>query len=133
MKKLMRTLGVVVMLGVPTQQALSDETGGRVIRIAQLEIDPAQLAAYQAAVREEITESVRLEPSVISIYSVAESDHPNRLHFFEIYADDAAYKSHIASAHFQKYAATTQSMILSKRLIATQPVQLSPVPTPVGK
>ena len=116
------------MVGVHTEQALSDETDGRVIRIAQLEIDPAQLAAYQTAVREEISESVKLEPGVISIYSVAETDHPNRLHFFEVYASDAAYNSHIASAHFQKYAAATQSMILSKRLIATRPVQLSPEP-----
>jgi len=97
----------------------------QVVRIAQLVIDPAQLAAYQAAVKEEMADSVRLEPGVIAIYSVAEKDHPNRLHFFEIYADEAAYQSHIASAHFQKYVKTAQSMILSRVLIETEPVQLS--------
>lgn len=97
----------------------------QVVRIAQLVIDPAQLAAYQAAVKEEMADSVRLEPGVIAIYSVAEKDHPNRLHFFEIYADEAAYRSHIASAHFQKYVKTTQSMILSRVLTETEPVQLS--------
>lgn len=96
-----------------------------VVRIAQLVIDPAQLATYQAAVKEEMADSVRLEPGVIAIYSVAEKDHPNRLHFFEIYADEAAYRSHIASAHFQKYVKTTQSMILSRVLTETEPVQLS--------
>jgi len=96
-----------------------------VVRIAQLVIDPAQLAAYQAAVKEEMADSVRLEPGVIAIYSVAEKDHPNRLHFFEIYADEAAYRSHIASAHFQKYVKTTQSMILSRVLTETEPVQFS--------
>lgn len=96
-----------------------------VVRIAQLEIDPAQLEAYEAAVKEEMAESIRLEPGVLAIYSVAEKDQPNRLYFFEIYASDEAYRSHIVSAHFQKYAATTQSMILSKRLIETTPVQLS--------
>lgn len=97
----------------------------QVVRIAQVVIDPAQLAAYQAAVKEEMADSVRLEPGVIAIYSVAEKDHPNRLHFFEIYADEAAYRSHIASAHFQKYVKTTQSMILSRVLTETEPVQLS--------
>lgn len=97
----------------------------QVVRIAQLVIDPAQLAAYQAAVKEEMADSVRLEPGVIAIYSVAEKDHPNRLHFFEIYADEAAYRSHIASAHFRKYVKTTQSMILSRVLTETEPVQLS--------
>lgn len=96
-----------------------------VVRIAQLVIDPAQLAAYQAAVKEEMADSVRLEPGVIAIYSVAEKDYPNRLHFFEIYADEAAYRSHIASAHFQKYVKTTQSMILSRVLTETEPVQFS--------
>ncbi|KWT03599.1 MULTISPECIES: putative quinol monooxygenase [Pseudomonas syringae group] len=104
---------------------LAGEPMEKVVRIAQLVIDPAQLAAYHAAVKEEMTDSVRLEPGVLSIYSVAEKDHPNRLHFFEIYADEAAYRSHIASAHFQKYVKATQSMIMSRVLIETEPVQLS--------
>lgn len=97
----------------------------KVVRVAQLVIDPAQLAAYHAAVKEEMAESVRIESGVLAIYSVAEKEHPNRLHFFEIYADEAAYRSHIASAHFQKYVKTTQSMITSRVLIETDPVQLS--------
>ena len=48
-----------------------------------------------------------------------------RLRFFEMYADEAAYKAHIASAHFQKYAATTRPMIVARRLIETEPIQLS--------
>lgn len=104
---------------------LAAPSAEKVVRIAQLVIDPAQLAAYQVAVKEEMADSVRLEPGVLAIYSVAEKDHPNRLHFFEIYADEEAYRSHIASAHFQKYVKTTQSMIISRELIETDPVQLS--------
>ena len=101
-----------------------------VVRIAELQIDPAKLDAYTAAVREEIETSVRLEPGVLAIYCVAErepdgAETGTRLRFFEIYADDAAYRSHIASPHFQKYANVTRDMILSKRLIETEPVQLS--------
>lgn len=105
--------------------AVAAEPAEKVVRIAQLVIDPAQLAAYHMAVKEEMADSVRLEPGVLAIYSVAEKDHPERLHFFEIYADEAAYKRHIASPHFQKYAATTRSMITSRVLIETEPVQLS--------
>ena len=117
--------GVVAMTCLWAGAAFCDESAEKVVRIAQIVIDPAQLDAYHAAVKEEMADSVRLEPGVLAIYSVAEKDHPNRLHFFEIYANDAAYRSHIASAHFQKYFNTTQSMILSKELIETQPVQLS--------
>lgn len=109
---------------------LAIEPTEKVVRIAQLVIDPAQLVAYHAAVKEEMADSVRLEPGVLAIYSVAEKNHPNRLHFFEIYADEGAYRSHIASAHFQKYVKTTQSMIVSRVLMETEQVQLS---TQTGK
>jgi len=69
--------------------------------------------------------SVRVEPGVLAIYSVAEKDNPSRLRFFEIYADEAAYKAHIASPHFQKYFNATKDMITSRKLIDTVPVQLS--------
>ncbi len=115
---------VIALTGLLAGQALAAEDNGLVVRIAQLEIDPAQVAAYQAAVKEEISESTRVEPGVISIYAVAEVDRPNWFHFFEIYASDSAYRSHIESPHFKKYAVTTKSMILSKRLIETTPIEL---------
>ena len=95
-----------------------------VVRIAELDIDPAQLDSYTAAVKEEIEASVRLEPGVLAIYAVAEKGNPSKLRFFEIYADEAAYRAHIASPHFRKYFETTKDMIRSKRLIETVPIQL---------
>jgi quinol monooxygenase YgiN len=118
-------LGAIAMSCLWADAALCVEPMDKVVRIAQIVIDPAQLAAYQTALKEEMADSIRLEPGVLAIYSVAEKDHPNRLHFFEIYANDAAYRSHIASSHFQKYASITTSMIVSKELIETEPVQLS--------
>ena len=98
---------------------------GVVVRIAELEIDPAQLESYEAAVKEEMEAAVRLEPGVLAIYAVAEKDHPTRLRFFEIYASEEAYRSHIDSPHFKKYVAVTKPMIRSRRLIETVPVLLS--------
>ncbi|MER8485435.1 antibiotic biosynthesis monooxygenase [Mesorhizobium sp. M1322] len=91
-------------------------------------LDPAQLDAYKAAVKEEMEDAIDLEPGVLAIYSVAEKDKPNSLRFFEIYASEEAYRAHIASPHFKRYVATTQSMILSRKLIETVPVQLSAKP-----
>ncbi|MBL3960932.1 antibiotic biosynthesis monooxygenase [Burkholderia sp. KCJ3K979] len=96
-----------------------------VVRIAELVIDPAQLETYKAIVKEEMADSVRLEPGVLAIYSVAEKDKPNHLRFFEIYASEEAYRAYIESAHFKKYVALTQRMIQSRELIDTMPVQLS--------
>ena len=96
-----------------------------VVRIAQLEIDAAQLPAYTAAVKEEMKDAVRLEPGVIAIYAVAEKGDPTKLFFFEIYRDESAYVSHREAPHFKKYLAITQPMIRSRRLIEAVPVQLS--------
>lgn len=96
-----------------------------VVRIAELRISPEHLAAYTVAVKKEMDISVRIEPGVLAIYSVAEKADPTSLRFFEIYADEAAYKAHIASPHFREYFESTKHMIVSRKLIEVVPVQLS--------
>jgi quinol monooxygenase YgiN len=105
--------------------AFAEEPRVPYVRIAELEIDPAQLEGYTAAVKEEMEASVRVEPGVLAIYAVAEKDHPSRLRFFEMYADEAAYKAHRETAHYKKYADATKGMIISRKLIETVPIQLS--------
>lgn len=95
------------------------------VRIADIEVDPAQREAFDAAVREEMAESVRVEPGVLAIYAVAEKDRPSRLRFFEIYASEAAYDEHLQSPHFRKYRTATESMVRSRALVETVPIQLS--------
>ena len=116
--------GVVLALSL-CGGAAAEETRMPYVRIAELEIDPARLEAYKAAVKEEMEASVRVEPGVLAIYAVAEKDNPSRLRFFEMYADEAAYRSHRETAHFKKYAETTKDMIKTKKLIETVPIQLS--------
>ena len=128
MKTYKRQLPVVVGAVLAfslTGCAAKERPGTPVVRVAELEIDPDHLESYMAAVREEIETSVRVEPGVLAIYAVAEKDDPSRLRFFEMYADEAAYRAHIASPHFRKYFETTKAMITSRRLIDAVPVQLS--------
>jgi len=99
--------------------------GDVVVRMAQLDIDPARLADYTRAVREEMEDAVRLEAGVLAIYAVAEKGNPARLHFFEIYTNEAAYTSHRETPHFRKYLAITQPMIRERKLIEAIPVQMS--------
>jgi quinol monooxygenase YgiN len=122
--KVVHAVGAAMLATSMSGPALGAKVEEPLVRIAELDIDPAQVAAYQAAVKEEIEASVRIEPGVLAIYAVAEKDHPNRFRFFEIYADEAAYRKHIDSPHFRKYAETTKSMIVSKKLIDTLPVML---------
>ena len=95
------------------------------VRVADIEVDPEQREAFVSAVKHEMAESVRVEPGVLALYAVAEKDAPSRLRFFEIYASEAAYDAHLASPHFRKYRTTTESMIRSRALLETVPIQLS--------
>jgi quinol monooxygenase YgiN len=94
------------------------------VRIAELEIDPARLDAYTVALKEEIATSIAVEPGVLSLYAVAVKDHPNQIRILERYADQAAYERHIQSPHFQKYKSETQTMVRSLRLIETSTIVL---------
>ena len=123
-RPLMRIGGAVLILTLGGA-AMAEEPLVPFVRIAELEIDPAQLERYTAAVKEEMETSVRVEPGVLAIYAVAEADYPSRLRFFEMYADEAAYRAHIESAHFKRYVETTTGMITSRKLIDTVPIQLS--------
>jgi hypothetical protein len=44
---------------------------GKIVRIAELEIDPEQLEAYRALLAEEIEASVDREPGVLMLHAVA--------------------------------------------------------------
>ena len=116
--------GVVLAISL-SGVAAAEEPRMPYVRIAELEIDPAQLDAYEAAVKEEMEASVRVEPGVLAIYAVAEKESPTRLRFFEIYADEDAYRTHRETPHFKNYADATRDMIKSRRLIETVPIQLS--------
>ena len=96
----------------------------RVVRLAELEIDPAQLERYKAALRAEIEASLRLEPGVLALYAVAVKDHAAQVRLFEMYASAAAYQAHLQTPHFRRYKTETASMVRSLRLLETAPIML---------
>ena len=118
-------LGASVLMLSLCGSALAEEMQGRYVRLAEVEIDPAQLESYKAAATEEIETSVRVEPGVLALYAVSVKDNPAHIMVFEMYADADAYKAHLETPHFKKYKATTQKMVKSLKLVETVPIMLS--------
>ena len=83
------------------------------VRIAELEIDPAQLDAYKAMLAEEQEASVRLEPGVLMLHSVAIADNPTQIRLLEVYASWSAYEAHLEAPHFVRYKTSTEKMVKS--------------------
>jgi quinol monooxygenase YgiN len=106
---------------------------GMMVRISELQIDPARLDEYNAILKEESEASVRLEPGVISIFPMYQRDHPTEIRILEIYAGRAAYQSHIQSPHFQAYKAKTLAMVQSLKLIDMETLDPATMPTIFGK
>lgn len=108
----------------------SAEAQEAMVRIAVLEIDPAQLDRYLAFLTEEQEASVRLEPGVLMLHSFQYAEDPAQVRLLEVYASRAAYESHIQSPHFLKYKNGTEQMVRSLELVSTRPILLAARPRP---
>jgi quinol monooxygenase YgiN len=103
------------------------------VRISEIQIDPARLDEYNAILKAESEASVRLEPGVISIFPMYQREHPTEVRILEIYASRAAYQSHIQSPHFQTYKTRTLAMVKSLKLIEMETLDPATMPTIFGK
>lgn len=97
----------------------------KIVRMAELEIDPAQLEAYLALLAEEIEASVEKEPGVLMLHAVSVKDTPEKVRILEVYANRQAYEAHIQTPHFLKYKTLTAGMVLSLNLVDVDPIVLS--------
>jgi quinol monooxygenase YgiN len=117
------------LIGGATVDTLTQSPhGGPIVRLAELQIDPARLDEYKAALREEIEASIRLEQGVLTLYAVSVKGHPAQIRMFEMYADQAAYEAHLNTPHFLKYKTGTQRMVKSLVLVETDPILLGTKP-----
>ena len=115
-------LFAVVLLNISGSGGVLAEQNAPMVRLSKLVIDASQLEAYRAFLTEEVSESMRLEPGVRTLYAVSEKERPTHFTILEIYANRAAYEAHIKSAHFLKYKAGTKEMVTSLELIDTVPL-----------
>ncbi|MBU68625.1 MAG: antibiotic biosynthesis monooxygenase [Cupriavidus sp.] len=101
---------------------------GAIVSIAELDVDPAQIEAFKAAVIEEMDDSVRVEPGVHAIYAVANKNDPEKFTFFEIYASKQAQDEHRNTPHFRKFIDVTKDMVRGRRIVETNAVHLTSKP-----
>ena len=96
--------------------------GERIVRLAEIEVVPVFLEEYMAFAKEVGETSVKVEPGVLTLFSMQTKEDPCKIYILEIYADQEAYQSHIQTAHFKKYKEGTAKMVKSLKLIDTMPL-----------
>ena len=118
--KLTKTLTVIVtlfVLTIPFGKKVMAQNKNQMVRLAKIKVDPSQLDKYNAALKEQMSTAIRAEPGVLTYYAVANKSDPSNITILEIYADTAAYNSHVMTAHFKKYKEAVKDMVQSLELI----------------
>ena len=96
--------------------------GEKLVRLAEIEVVPEYLEEYMAFAKEVGETSVKVEPGVLTLFSMQTKEDPCKIYILEIYADQEAYQSHIQTAHFKKYKEGTLQMVKSLKLIDVNPL-----------
>jgi quinol monooxygenase YgiN len=117
-------LGTSLLASSLGGRAVAEEMQEQYVQLAELEIDPAQLEDYKAAVRKQIETAIRVEPGVLVLYAVSEKGNPTHITVFEVHANMAAYRMHLDAPHFKEYKTTTEKMVRSLELVQTVPLML---------
>jgi quinol monooxygenase YgiN len=115
--KLLVTIIVLFILTFLPDTKLMAQEKNQMVRLAKIKVDSAQLDKYNAALKEQMTTAVRVEPGVLTYYAVADKKDPTNITILEIYADTAAYNLHITTPHFKKYKDTVKNMVKHLELV----------------
>ena len=93
-----------------------------IVRLSKIKVNPDYLDEYMKYAVEVGTTSLETEPGVLTMYAVADKENPCNITILETYVSQEAYKSHIASEHFQKYKQGTIHMVDSLLLDDVTPL-----------
>lgn len=107
----------LLILSVCMAGQVEAQESDRMVRIARIRVDPVRLVEYRAALKEQMSTAVRIEPGVLSYHAVADKKEPSRITILEVYMNRSAYESHIATPHFRKYKERVKDMVLELELV----------------
>ena len=93
-----------------------------IVRLSKIEVYPQHLDEYMKFAVEVGEISLRTEPGVLTMYAVQDKENPCLVTILETYVSQAAYQSHVASPHFQKYKQGTLHMVKSLQLCDQTPL-----------
>lgn len=93
-----------------------------IVRLSKIEVYPQYLDEYLKYAVEVGTISLQTEEGVLTMYAMQDNENPCMITILETYSSQEAYKSHIASQHFQKYKQGTLHMVKTLELCDQNPL-----------
>ena len=100
-----------------------------VVNLFELGVAQGANAKYDEVARHNIHTSITTETGTLAMYSVKSREQDNLAYMFEIYADEQAYQSHIASPQYRHFMDNAPQILGEhKQKIALTPVFLGDKP-----
>ena len=93
-----------------------------IVRLSKIEVYPQYLDEYMEYAVKVGAKSLRTEPGVLTMYAMQDKENPCLITILEASSSQEAYKSHIASEHFQKYKQGTLHMVKNLELCDQTPL-----------
>ena len=81
-------------------------------------------AAFREAILENAAASVRDEPGC-SVFDVCEKPDGSEIFLYEVYDDEAAFKAHLATPHYQKFNELVTPWVELKNVLPFQRISRS--------
>ena len=125
MRKILISIAFMIISALPSMAQTDlqgQHSGEKIVHLAEIEVVPEFLVEYMAFAKEVGETSVKVEPGVLTLFSMQSKEDPCKIYILEIYADQEAYQSHIKTAHFKKYKEGTAKMVKSLKLIDVNPL-----------
>ncbi len=110
-------VSIVILLSFLTSNSAIAQKKNQMTRLVKIKVDSLQLDNYNVALKKQMTTAIRVEAGVLTYYAVADKKDPTQITILEIYADMAAYQSHIVTTHFRKYKDTVKDMVKSLEIM----------------
>jgi quinol monooxygenase YgiN len=122
---LVLAITVLLLTTTPIKYVVAEPISGEFVLVVELEIDPAQIDKFKAAIKENGETAVRVEPGCKSFNAVFEKENPTLVRLFEVYENADAFRAHLETPHFKKYAELTKDMVKSRKRIDNVPITLN--------
>jgi len=87
-------------------------------------IKPEHSQGFMPLMLSNASDSLRNEAGCHRFDVCSDSERPDDLFLYEIYADSSAFDTHLQSPHFREFDEKTQHMIASKEVLTFNQLQL---------
>lgn len=103
-----------------------------VFNIFELGVQADKTKAYAELSKQTVSQSIASEPGTLAMYSVANKDNPELAYMIEVYADEAAYQTHLASPQYKNFIEQSPTVLTEhKKRIELTPLYLGDKSEPI--